>query len=81
MLHRIWLLEEHRFNVRDNVEWEAPSQAPQVLVNLLVDQVTNAEFSDAFEVLVESKMIEANKKVVVPMNPMWVQQNLEWEFH
>lgn len=77
MLHRIWLIEEHRFNVRDNVEREAPSQAPQVLVNLLVDQVTNAEFSDAFEVLVESKMIEANKKVVVPMNPMWVQQNLE----
>uniref|UniRef100_M1DN91 Integrase core domain containing protein n=1 Tax=Solanum tuberosum TaxID=4113 RepID=M1DN91_SOLTU len=50
-------------NANGNMEREAPCQAPQVLVNPLAEQVTNAEFRATFQVLDQVMTAQANREV------------------
>uniref|UniRef100_M1DII5 Polyprotein n=1 Tax=Solanum tuberosum TaxID=4113 RepID=M1DII5_SOLTU len=52
-------------NAYDKVEQEAP----QVPANPLAGQVTNAELRSAFQVLAQAMTIQANREVVVSVNP------------
>uniref|UniRef100_M1DHJ3 Gag-pol protein n=1 Tax=Solanum tuberosum TaxID=4113 RepID=M1DHJ3_SOLTU len=58
-----------RRNEGDNVDQEALPQAPQALVDPLTEQVTNVEFKAAFLVLAQAVMAQANREVVVLLNP------------
>ncbi|WMV29627.1 hypothetical protein MTR67_023012 [Solanum verrucosum] len=52
----------------ENVEQEAPPQAPVATVDLFVEKVTNVEFRAAFQVLSQSMTAQVNREVVSSVN-------------
>ncbi|KAG5629727.1 hypothetical protein H5410_001444, partial [Solanum commersonii] len=44
-------------------------RAPQILADPLAEQLTNAEFQAAFQVLAQAMMAQANRESMVPVNP------------
>uniref|UniRef100_M1DDC0 Integrase core domain containing protein n=1 Tax=Solanum tuberosum TaxID=4113 RepID=M1DDC0_SOLTU len=57
-----------RVNIRKNVNENVDREAPEATVYLLAEQVTNAEFRGAFQVLDEDMMAQSNRDDFVPMN-------------
>jgi len=51
------------------VNQETSLQAPQSLIDPLAEQVTNVEFRATFQVLFQAMTTQANREVVVPVNP------------
>jgi len=56
-------------NINENVNKEALPQDPQAPTDPLAEQVSNAEFRVAFQVLSQATTTQADRKVVVPVNP------------
>uniref|UniRef100_M1DJ04 Gag-pol protein n=1 Tax=Solanum tuberosum TaxID=4113 RepID=M1DJ04_SOLTU len=67
-----------RRNVREHEEQQAPDQAPQVPINPFAEQVSNAEFMDAFQVLDQAVTAQANREVVVLVNLNVGTSALRW---
>ncbi|WMV50501.1 hypothetical protein MTR67_043886 [Solanum verrucosum] len=61
-----------RRKVNENVERVAPQvsqEAPQVPANPLAEHVTNAKFQANYQVLAQALTTQANREVMVPVNP------------
>ncbi|XP_049391774.1 uncharacterized protein LOC125856304 [Solanum stenotomum] len=54
-----------RRSARENMEQEAPTEAPQVQINPLAEHVSNMEFRATFQVLAQAVTVRANREVVV----------------
>lgn len=50
------------------MQQEASSQSPQVSFDPFVEEMTNVEFRDAFQVLSQAMMTQFNRELVVPIN-------------
>ena len=68
ILYRIGPLEGHNLEeMRESVEREDPSQAPQGLGDPLVEQMTNVECRVSFKCWIEMT-VETNREVLVYVN-------------
>ena len=60
-----------RWNEDHNVDQKAsPQDAPQVPIDPLVMNVTQAEFRSIILMFAQSSMVQDNKEVVAPVNPI-----------
>ncbi|XP_049372557.1 uncharacterized protein LOC125837495 [Solanum verrucosum] len=63
-----------RRNEEENVGQEAPAPL-QALIDPLAENITNAEFRSTFQVLDQAMTAQANRELVIPVNPNMVEED------